>query len=157
MVTRTKITDDMICLAVSESFSYADVLRRLNIRYAGGSFSHYKRRVEKLGFDTSHFTGQGWKSCSNNVDVSRKDADSILILRTNGSRQKSHQLVRALIEVGVKHECVKCGQPPTWMGNPLTLDVDHINENWLDDRLENLRFLCPNCHSQFSRKLIPGI
>ena len=38
--------------------------------------------------------------------------------------------------------------------NTLTLDVDHINENWLDDRLENLRFLCPNCHSQFSRKLL---
>lgn len=154
MATRIKITDEMVIEAVGKSYSYADVLRRLNIRYAGGSFSHYKRRVEKLGVDTTHFTGQGWKACSNNVDVTKKVADDILIVRTDGRRQKAQQLVRALIEVGVKHECSKCGQLPMWMGNPLTLDVDHINEDWLDDRKENLRFLCPNCHSQFSRNLI---
>jgi len=59
-----------------------------------------------------------------------------------------------MLESNVKHECSKCGQKPEWLGSPLTLDVDHVNKNWLDDRLENLRFLCPNCHSQFSRNLL---
>ena len=75
-------------------------------------------------------------------------------LRKTGGRAKRVQLKRAMIESGVEEKCSKCGQPPTWLGSELTLDIDHINENWLDDRIENLRFLCPNCHSQFSRNQI---
>ena len=54
----------------------------------------------------------------------------------------------------MNYECNRCGQGPEWLGNAITLDVDHINENWMDDRLENLQFLCPNCHSQYSRNII---
>jgi 5-methylcytosine-specific restriction endonuclease McrA len=75
------------------------------------------------------------------------------VLRLSGSRQKTRQLKRAMIESDIDYKCSNCKQEPFWFGHSLTLDVDHINENWLDDRLENLRFLCPNCHSQFSRKL----
>ena len=63
-------------------------------------------------------------------------------------------LRRALIEKGVEYCCSKCGQGPEWLGHPLTLDVDHIDGDWSDSQLNNLRFLCPNCHSQFSRGLI---
>lgn len=146
------ITDEQLEEAVKNSVSFAGVLRHLGIRPAGGSQSHYKRRVDRAGIDYSHFTGKGWNV--GNTAPTRKDKKDILVLREDGHRQKTHQLKRALIESGIEHKCNICGQVPEWRGNPLTLDVDHINENWLDDRIENLRFLCPNCHSQLSRKLI---
>jgi 5-methylcytosine-specific restriction endonuclease McrA len=48
----------------------------------------------------------------------------------------------------LEYKCGKCQRQPMWMNEPLTLELDHINGDPLDDRLENLRFLCPNCHSQ---------
>ena len=63
-------------------------------------------------------------------------------------REKAHVLRRAMIAVGVPYKCGECSQLPVWNGQPLTLDVDHVNGDWHDDRIENLRSLCPNCHTQ---------
>lgn len=144
----------MLADAVRVSFSFAEVLRRLGLKGVGGSHSHYSRRAKEIGLDMSHFTGQAW--CKGKVLPKRRVAKNILIDRTEigGIRQKAGLLTRALIEIGIPHCCDKCKQPPKWLDNPLTLDVDHINQNWLDDRKDNLRFLCPNCHSQFSRNLL---
>lgn len=152
-MTARKVTDIELEQIVKESFSVYDVLRAVGCKLAGGSHSYYSARIKKLGLNTSHFLGKG--STKGKKFPSRvKDSASMLVLRTDGKRQKSLHLVRGLLALGFKHECSKCGQGPEWLGNPLTLDVDHINENWLDDRPENLRFLCPNCHSQFSRGLL---
>lgn len=147
-----KVTDGELAIAVADSVSWFGVLRKLNIRLTGGSNTHYKVRAAKLGLDSSHFTGAAHNR--GKVSSQRKTASDFLVLRTDGVRQNAAKLVRSLLEVGREHKCAKCGQGPEWYGNPLTLDVDHINENWLDDRAENLRFLCPNCHSQFSRRLL---
>ncbi|MFB7466307.1 hypothetical protein ACFCZ1_22930 [Streptomyces sp. NPDC056224] len=40
-----------------------------------------------------------------------------------------------------------CGTPPDWLGLPMTLEIDHVNGDWSDDRRENLHLLCPNCHA----------
>jgi predicted RNA-binding Zn-ribbon protein involved in translation (DUF1610 family) len=147
-----KITDEQLTNIVRESYSMCDVIRKLGLKISGGSISHYTRRIRKSNIDTSHFLGKA--HARNKPSCKKKNPSEILIKRVTGTRAKSKVLVRALIESGVKHECSKCGQLPEWLGNRLTLDVDHINEDWLDDRIENLRFLCPNCHSQFSRKLL---
>ncbi|GAA2289718.1 hypothetical protein GCM10010149_40760 [Nonomuraea roseoviolacea subsp. roseoviolacea] len=63
-------------------------------------------------------------------------------------REKAPTLRRALREAGVPYACAACRIDGTWQGKPLTLHVDHMNGNWLDNRLEIVRFLCPNCHSQ---------
>jgi len=44
--------------------------------------------------------------------------------------------------------CAECDNVGEWRGRPLTLQLDHVNGIYNDNRLENLRWLCPNCHSQ---------
>ncbi|WP_300760162.1 HNH endonuclease signature motif containing protein, partial [Janthinobacterium sp.] len=149
-MTKYKISDEMLTNAVRDSVSFSDALRGLNLAVQGGSFTHYRKRAVALGLDFSHFSVRGGPGCI----TPKKGASEVLVLRESGARQGGKNLRSALIEIGRPYCCEKCGQLPEWMGNPLTLDVDHINENWLDDRAENLRFLCPNCHSQFSRGLL---
>lgn len=146
-----KISDELLKSAVKESVSVAGVIKYLGKKQAGGTQAHYKNRINRLGLDISHFSGSGHNK--GKISNKRKLNSEILMLRTGYKRQKPHLLRRALIESGIPYKCSDCGCGAEWKGNPLVLDVDHINENWLDDRIENLRFLCPNCHSQYSRNL----
>ncbi|MGW4837691.1 HNH endonuclease [Streptomyces globisporus] len=66
---------------------------------------------------------------------------------TSGFRTKTSLLRRALREVGTPEQCDECGTGPVWHGSPITLEIDHVNGDWSDDRAENLRLLCPNCHA----------
>ena len=142
-----KYTKEMLEAAVSQSNSIMQVMRLLNLqKLSGGSHSHVKRMVEKYKIDISHFTGQGHlkgKRSSNRLTTTE-----ILCKRTDGRRQKAHVLRRALLDSGVEYICANCKVGNLWYDKSLTLEVDHINGDFTDDQKENLRFLCPNCHSQ---------
>lgn len=152
-MSRKTTSDEDLRLIVQKASSINDVLRMVGCKISGGSHSHYSNRIRKLGISINHFKGKSFNS-GRTFSNRKKASEEILVLRSGGNRQKSSLLVRAMLENNIPHQCAKCNCPPEWMGNPLTLDVDHINQNWLDDRIENLRFLCPNCHSQYSRKLL---
>jgi len=140
-----KYTKEILQNAADNSKSVYDILRFLGLKMTGGNHRHITNRLKHFGVDISHYLG---KSNRRGKYGARKSANQILIRRKSGRRTEAYQLRRALIEKGVPHVCKKCGIQPTWQGENLVLEVDHINNNWLDDRLTNLRFLCPNCHSQ---------
>jgi hypothetical protein len=86
--------------------------------------------------------------------------------QTTGSRARSSTTGRrrtatnsattagALRDRCTRSSAPECGTNPEWLGKPMTLEVDHINGDWSDDRPENLRLLCPNCHA-ITRHLVP--
>lgn len=139
---------EQLAAAVAASLSVADVMRRLGIKPAGGSHHHISGRIRREGLDTSHFLG---RAINSGRVAPRKSAERVLVRLPEGSRRtKRRLLVRAMLECGVPYVCQGCGCCGTWLGRPLTLAVDHIDGVWLDNRLANLRFLCPNCHAQTS-------
>ena len=145
-----KYTREVLEAAVRQSRSMSEVLRRLGLVPAGGTHAHIARRVKAFGIDTSHFLGRAANQGAHHRGVRKWLWHEVLVLRTSGHRQKAHRLRRALIESGRQYRCEAEGCPlsNTWLGKSLVLHVNHKNANWLDDRAENLEFLCPNCHSQ---------
>ena len=142
-----KYSPELLSEAATQSRSVADVLRYLGITWTGGSHAHISRRLKHFGIDTSHFVGQAHGR--GRAPANLRPSQQILVIRAPGSiREKAPVLRRALREVGVPYACAGCTIGDTWQGKSLTLHVDHINGDWLDNRMGKLRFLCPNCHSQ---------
>jgi hypothetical protein len=143
-----KYTKEMLEEAVKKSLSFAGVLRELGLKQAGGTQCHLKRVVIKYGIDYSHFTG----SCHNRGKASPKRIpwEEVLVISRVDRREHSFRLRRALIESGVEEKCSECGVKDCYNNKPIVLQVDHIDGDWINNLKENLRFLCPNCHSQTS-------
>lgn len=141
-----KFTKKQFEEAVSRSFSIAEVCRQLGIRPVGGNYKTVKAKLKTFGISTEHFTGQGW-----NVGLKfrpKPPKDLSLILIKDSEYRSTNTLKRRLFKEGIKEEkCEICGLTE-WLGNPLQLELHHINGNNTDNRLENLQILCPNCHAQ---------
>ncbi|MCI3276443.1 HNH endonuclease signature motif containing protein [Streptomyces cylindrosporus] len=134
-------TEERLRAAVAVSTSIKDVVRHLGISQVGGNQTHISRRIATLGIDTSHFAParQGRPKGS---------LGGTLTLRSpEDGRVPGERLLRALLRTGVREVCVVCDTGPEWNGKPLRLEVDHISGEWWDNRPENLRLLCPNCHA----------
>lgn len=125
---------------IKESTSYNDFLKKLNMSHGRHSYDLIKERCIELKIDTSHF-----KTSHNSV--SKMSLDDILV--ENSTYSNNSRLAQRLInENKLEYKCAMCGNTGMWNNKPLSLQLDHINGNHKDNRLENLRFLCPNCHTQ---------
>lgn len=140
--------------AVAGAASLAAALRNLGIADSGAARARLRRSLAAHGIDTAHFTGRGHNR--GRAAPHRLPAAEILRRREPGEgRTKTALLRRALDELGVPHVCGECGVGDTWQGSRLVLEIDHANGDRCDNRRENLRYLCPSCHSQtptFSRR-----
>ena len=146
-MTYMKYTPELLKEVAARCRSIAEVLRQLGIPANGGSHAHISRKLKALGIDTSHFTG----SVHNRGGTShnRKPPEQVLVqLPADRNRTPGKRLRRAMLTFGIAERCSWCDLGTTWNGKPLSLHVDHINGDFLDNRPDNVRFLCPNCHSQ---------
>lgn len=143
-----KHTKEKLEEAVASSYCYLDVAKKLSDSTHGGIVGHIAQKIKTFNIDTSHFDRTINMGRTSNK---RKSASELLICYPKGSnRRHANQLRRALLEIGRKEECALCCTSTTWNNKPLQLQVDHIDGDYCNCVESNLRFLCPNCHSQTS-------
>lgn len=138
-----EISDEVFIKAVKESECIQDVLEKLGYGRASGSMGKFvKKRIENMGINTDHFDTAHRRSSH-----PRYSLNEILVKDSpygNIDRLKKRILKEKLLE----YKCDKCGNIGEWQGKGLVLQLEHKNGMHNDHRLENLCFLCPNCHSQ---------
>lgn len=121
-------------------------MRGLDLEVNDTNHRRVRRAAFRLGVDTSHFKRRSWGQPERPAPL--PSAHRVLVvLPDQAGRTNRTRLHRALAEVGEPYVCTECGNSGEWRGRPITLQIDHINGDWRDNRRENLRYLCPNCHA----------
>ena len=142
-----KLSDEQFVELLKKSSTISEVLFKLGYTVKGNSwgYSQVKRRMDDLNLDYSIFKGKSAVIKTNKLNNVKKED----ILKENCRHQRT-VLRRYVIKNNlIPYKCAICGCTE-WQGKTLSLELDHINGVNNDNRLENLRFLCPNCHSQTS-------
>jgi HNH endonuclease len=135
-------TDAELEEAAAGARSKADILRALGLPPDASQYGALNRRLDQAGLDVSELVGRGWRRGATfpprvtAADLARRP------------RVRSETMKRVLLHEGIlQRRCGHCGLAE-WNGAPIPLELDHVNGDRSDNRLENLRLLCPNCHAQ---------
>jgi Zn finger protein HypA/HybF involved in hydrogenase expression len=152
MSRKRKWTDDQLIEAVKNNSSIAGILKEIGLKISGGNYSLIKLKIKHLNINTSHLTGQGW--CTKEKEHYKKfikprkfTLEEILV--KDSYYQCTHTLKKRLLEKNIlKNKCYECDIGPEWNNKTLSLQLDHIDGERSNNTIDNLRILCPNCHSQ---------
>ncbi len=154
----SKYTKELLSPIAKESTSIAQVIRKLGLKETGGNYNHIKKRLIDLEIDITHFLGCATNCGKNHKGGPKSHWSEILVYDKNKNRrEKAVRLRRSLIESGREYKCEICDLTDTWNKKTLRLEVDHKDSNCLNNIKENLRFICPNCHSQQLHKGNKGL
>lgn len=127
---------------VEKSNTYSDCLKKLGINNLGSSYNTLKKYIKKYNINNSHFLdpNEQIKKLSE-----KKNMNEVLVENSTYSRRN---LKQRLYEDGLKErKCELCGQGEEWNGKHMSLVLDHINGINNDNRIENIRIICPNCNA----------
>lgn len=133
----------------AESFSYAEVLRKAGRKQGGGAQDTLKRKIAEYEIDVSHFTGQGWNGHSNTTTKTGSKEKYQLEEVFCKNSPVTQKVLRGYVERHniLEYKCVNCGCDGNWQGGKISLEIDHENGDNTDNTIDNLRYLCPNCHA----------
>jgi hypothetical protein len=136
-------TDEQLINAVKTSNKMCEVIKKLGLTALGRNYTTINNYIKKLALDTSHFLSRRELACEARKHINKLTNDELFAVNdVNRNYIKRIILKEHLIE----YECQIC-KITNWCGQKLSLHLDHINGINNDNRLDNLRFLCPNCHS----------
>ncbi len=143
----TKVSSDELKKLVEESDSISKILRYFGLENKGGNYRTLRSRLDYEGIDYSSIKRGDGSNLGRKFPSNRKQPTEELLVE-NSIVNNSGFRRRLIKEDVLKNKCYSCGIEPFWNGTDLSLQLDHINGNNRDNRIENLRILCPNCHSQ---------
>lgn len=146
MSKRTKYSEEEFRDAASQVYSIAKLLEKLGLSPEGGNYKIAKNNIKKWSIDISHFTGKAWRKNST-VPVVKAIALEEILSGLHPQYQSNKLRIRLIKEGIFKHICSCCNNT-TWNNSPIHLELDHIDGDNTNNLLQNLRLLCPNCHSQ---------
>lgn len=136
---------EVLAAAVKNARSISEVLKSLNLKAAGGNYLFCSKYIDLYGLSTAHFKGKGWRK---GLKIPRTPVFPLSELLVSDSHFQSSKLKRRLFAENLKKPCCEeCGWAEESLDGRIPVELDHINGNARDNRLENLRILCPNCHS----------
>lgn len=145
-MSKRKWSKEQLEIAVKNNLSIAGVCRDLGLRPIGGNYKTIKFFIKEYNFDISHFTGQGWNTGTRFRSIT-KSIPLEDILSGKLSYRSTFNLKNRILKEGIKlYRCEKCNNTE-WLGKPIPLELHHIDGNNLNNKLENLQLLCPNCHA----------
>jgi hypothetical protein len=139
------VTDEELLAAVPLSRSLRQVLLAVGAGESQQSYEELRERLRVADADTAHFVGRSWRRGSKSAAKAAPPLEELLVI---GSSVRTGILKRRLIAAGLLGELCDTCKRTEWNGWPIPLELDHINGRREDNRLENLRLLCPNCHAQ---------
>ena len=142
---KRKWTEKQLRRAARTSTSIRQVLTKIGLKEAGGNYVQVQKYLKFYKVDTAHFKGKGWNKGLVGIGKPLYSLEQILV---ENSFFQSYKLKKRLFDAKLKPEhCEECGWSERSADGRIPLELDHINGISTDNRLENLRVLCPNCHS----------
>ena len=150
-----KYTKEWLQELCKDSYSLAEVLKKAGRKQGGGAQETLRKKIAEFNIDTSHFTGQLW-----NKGKTKETDERIAAATLNKEKYNLEEVfcknslvtqkgLRGYVERHniLEYKCQFCGCDGHWLDTKISLEIDHINGINNDNRIENLRYLCPNCHA----------